>query len=186
MNLKMQLPWSSSGPPTQRTVETQPLSSPILSIFQGTYAWTKRTSCPLQHNRKGSRTSPRISLPLLDISNNSAPVLRSPTSTRSLIDPSSSPAITPRPLSTITFDHLPGAPNLPVQAHHRVNRPNGITYHSARLDTSARFRRRPRWRPRHSSGRDFLPFMKKQGMKRRIFSCVVTGSILAVTLIVCK
>ena len=184
----MQLPWSSPGSPTQRTGERQSLSCPKFAVFQLPYAWTNRQSCPLRHSHKDFRNEPRTPLPCLNVTHghSSAPALRSPTSTRSLIDPSSSPSITARPLSTITFDNLLGAPNVPARAYTRDNHLDDITELPAQRIISARFRSRPRWRPRHSSGRAFVPFMKKRGMRRRVFSCIVTGSILAITLIVCK
>ena len=184
----MQLPWSLPGSPAQRIEERQSLSSSMFAVFQGPYAWTNRPSYLLRHHRKDSRNKPWTSLPRLNIihGNSSAPTLRSPTSTRSLIDPSSSPGITARPLSTTPFDTLLGAPGFPVQAYTRNNGHDDIAGPPARRIVGARFRSRPRWQPRHSRGRAFLPFMEKKGMRRRVFHCIVTGSILVITLIVCK
>ncbi|MCJ1405476.1 hypothetical protein MMC11_008704 [Xylographa trunciseda] len=182
----MQLPWSSSRTQAQRNGERESSNSPVFAVFQGSYAWTNHASHPLWHKRKDYRNAPRTPLPSLNISHgdSSAPALRSPTSTRSLIDPSSSPAITARPLSTITFGHLVGAPDVPAQVYTRDEQPDGLLDHPGQRNISARFRSRPRWRPRHSRGRAFLPFMEKKGMRKRVFSCVVTGSILVITLIV--
>ena len=184
----MQLSWSSPASPSQRIGERQSLSSPMFAIFQGPCAWTNRPSYSLRHNRKDSRNEPRTPIPHLNIThgNGSAPASRSPTSTRSLIDPSSSPAITARPLSTITFGHLLGAPVIPAQAYTRDNRPDEIEDLPGQRIVLARSRSQARWRPRHSRGRAFLPFMEKRGTRRWVFSCIVTGSILAITLIVCK
>ena len=160
------------------------------AFFHGTSVLTDRTGRPSQHGRKLFRVGSPFVLPRLDMSHldvSAAPSHRSPTSTRSLIDPSSTPASSASPLSISTFDRSPGISPLSAQAHLLSPRtydvePEPVT----RRKTARRVRPGPRWRPRHSNGRVCFPFMRKRGMRGKVFYCVLSGAILAISLIICK
>ena len=182
----MHLSWPLSSPPS-RSNETEHRSSNRFSaFFHGTSVVTDRTNPPAQQGRKSSRHGSLNFLPRLDMShlNSNAPVLRSPTSTQSLIDPTSTPANSARPLSTARFD--PFTPNSasPAQAHLLSPHFDRMTEPFTRRKI-LRPRPGPRWRPQHSSGRICFRFMRQRSIRTKVFHCLVSGFILAVTLIVC-
>ena len=182
----MQLSWPLSGP-TPRPNETEQRSSNRFSaFFHGTSVVTDRTNPPAQQSRKSSRHGSLTFLPRLDMSHlsSNAPILRSPTSTRSLIDPNSTPASSARPLSTARFELFTPNSASPAQAHLISPRFDRMIEPFTRRKT-IRPRPGPRWQPRHSSGRICFPFMRQRDMRTKVFHCLVSGFILAVTLIVC-
>lgn len=184
----MRLPWSPSRPAEQSLSSGQHLMNCIATCFQGTSVTTSQRTWPSKYSRKASRTAPQLSLPRLDTSNvnGSAPALQSPTSTRSSIDPSLLPASSARPLSTVAYDEFLGRSYYPAQAQTQGFGADNASGNTLPRGVSTRPRRQPRWQPRHSSGRVYFSFMRKSGMRRRVFFCVVSGTILAVTLVVCE
>lgn len=160
------------------------------AFFHGTSVLTDRTGRPSQHGHKPFRGSPPSVLPRLDMSHldmSAAPSQRSPTSTRSLIDPSSTPASSASPFSVASFDRSPGISPLSAQAHLLSPRTYDLEPEPIiRRKTARRVRHAPRWQPRHSSGRVCFPFMRKKGMRGKVFYCILSGSILAISLIICK
>ena len=181
----MQLSWPSPGPGARSNETEQRSSNRLSAFFHGTSVVTDRANLPTQHGRKASRHGSLNFLPPLDMShlNNNAPVLRSPMSTRSLIDPHSTPASSARPLSTARFDLFTPNSASPAQAHLSPHFDRMIEPFIRRK--TLRPRPGPRWRPRHSSGPICFPFMRQTDMRTKVFHCLVSGLILAVTLIVC-
>ena len=170
---------------TGSIIRTQRTSVRSLVHFQPRTWLIGWVSKPTQQKRKSAPGEsvvgmPSFNNPALDYY---ASGPRSPSSTRSLIDPASSPANRARPLSSATFDALIETFHVPVQAHTRGS--SRISNLSNRRVTWVRPRPGPRWRPRHSKGRVCFPFMRKRGMRTRVFHCVVSGFILALTLIIC-
>ena len=195
----MRMPWDQSRASSpsiyseisEDRIAAQRRSSPF---FNPITAYSERSFRVRQDRvpKPVSTNSPQ--LPRLDMShlNTSGTVLRSPTSTRSIIDPSGSPARTDRALSTFMIDGSERGPVYPAEAHvldYGGNSPiDQLPERNASTHPSRRRRRRrePRWIPRHSRGKIFFPAMKNQAVRNKVFHCIVSGSILAITLIVCK
>jgi len=172
-----------------RPMEPQQRSGNRFSaFFHGTSVLTDRTGRPLQHGRGPlSNGSPAV-LPRLDMShlNASATNQRSPTSTRSVIDPSSTPASSVRSFSATAFNGSAEISPLSAQVHLLSPRTQDLWPEPlVHRKTVRRVRHAPRWRPRHSSGLICFPFMRKRGMRRKVFYCVLSGSILVISLIIC-
>ena len=91
-----------SGTSSRRSRGRRPLSS----FFNGTSTVGGRNSGSAQaHTKRIDPNPPRLELPRLDMSHLSpgpSPSQRSPTSTRSVIDPTLSPEMSARPLSSVT------------------------------------------------------------------------------------
>lgn len=181
--------YSSSEFGARSVVPQQRSGNRFSALFHGTSVLTDRTGRPSQQGRKPFRDGLEAVLPRLDMShlNTSAPSQqRSPASTRSLIDPSSTPASSARPFSVATFDQSPRITPLSAQAHLLSPRTEDLWPEPLiRRKTVKRTRPAPRWRPRHSSGLACFPFMRKRGMRGRVFYCILSGLILAITLIIC-
>ena len=193
----MQLPWITSEPPSS-SASSQHSSSTrsavrnrLSALFHGSSVIGDKTHSPRQQSSNMARHKARTrELPRFETRSSfhlNAPAPRSPSSTRSLIDPASSPANSARPFSNATYDQFSGNPFSPAPAHiagsPRTDIESGMSIPQNR---NGRRRRGPRWRPKHSSGKVYLPIMKNKGMRERVFKCIVSGGVLAITLIVCK
>jgi len=172
-----------------RPVETQQRSGNRFSaFFHGTSVLTDRMGRPLQHGPEPLANGSPAVLSRLDMShlNTNAPDQRSPTSTRSLIDPSSTPASSVRSFSATAFNGSAEISPLSAQVHLLSPRTEDLWPEPlVRRKTVKRVRHAPRWRPRHSSGLICFPFMRKRGMRKNVFYCVLSGSILVISLIIC-
>lgn len=112
-------------------------------------------------------------------------VLRSPSSTRSVIDPSASPGHGTSPLSGITFEYpqqtcsrmvlgrMAGSPN-----------PRGLVTHS-RPQSAPNSTTGPIWPSRRKSSRTRTLRARTKAIRKRVLLCSVFGSMLALILTVC-
>ena len=176
------------------------------SFFSSTSAISSRSNSTRQPSPKPSDDGPPR-LPRLNLSSIStrAPTLRSPSSTRSIIDPSSSPLTSSSPMastrriSAISFQENPlliefTAPpqarvldyggNIPVIPEPQVVRQP--TRGNRARDHLQRRGRRPRWIPKHSRGKVWFPAMENSQVRTKVFHCIISGSLLSIILITCK
>lgn len=113
-------------------------------------------------------------------------LMRSPSSTRSVIDPSSSPPVASHsPIPIFSWGHAVHVSHMAEQAYIPEPRADSRPRHSSRRTRARRHGPKPRWRPRHSEGRAFLPFMKTAEIRNKVFHCIIGGFVLGITLIVC-
>ncbi|MCJ1468149.1 hypothetical protein MMC07_006777 [Pseudocyphellaria aurata] len=115
-----------------------------------------------------------------------APGLRSPTSTRSLIDPSSSPMSTTRSISPDTFERFRSDSNRPVMAHLRPETTFGERDRAQRPVNRVitRSRQRAAW-PGSAKGkgkRRCLPNVRNPRIRSKLLGCLISGGSLAVML----
>ena len=176
---------------------------PFSSFFSGTSTVSSRSDSTRQSVPKPSDDGPPR-LPRLNLSpmSTAAPTLRSPSSTRSIIDPASSPITSARRISAISFRENPLlldfiAPpqarvldyggNMPVNLEDRVQRNTSGASRTSRARDHLRQRgRRPRWIPKRSRGKVWFPAMENTAVRTKVFHCIVSGSLLAMILITCK
>lgn len=118
-----------------------------------------------------------------------APGLRSPTSTRSLIDPSSSPMSTTRSISPATFERFRRDSNRPVMAHLRPERTSGGLDRAERHLPRAivRSHRRRTWSGQvHEKGkRRCLPNIHNPKIRSKLIGFLISGGGLAAMLTIC-
>lgn len=111
--------------------------------------------------------------------------LRSPTSTRSLIDPSSTPLSNNRPISSERFGFHP---HRPPTAHVH---PRGYYFRTGRAERHLARALRPPYRPawlnsrRERPKRTCLSRIGDSKLRRKIIGCLVSGTALAVVLSIC-
>ena len=144
--------------------------------------------------RKSNKTSRCSFRARIEESN---PTLRSPTSTRSLIDPVSPPLTTYSPITSDEFapfqrrDH----PNPPPLAHTRSRRTSGDLRRAERhleraLDRSRRRQGRRRTNTVNKAGktrkRKCFPAVRSPKIRRKIFGSLISAMILSILLIICK
>lgn len=138
------------------------------------------------HTRKASRSAQRSSRVQ---SEQHGSGLRSPTSTRSLIDPTSSPNSTARSISPDTFERFRRDSNRPALAYVRPSRTSGELDRAERHLARAivRTRRRQAWpcSVKEKVKRRCLPNIRNPKIRRKIIGCLVSGGILAVMLTIC-
>ena len=131
------------------------------------------------------------------------PTMRSPSSTRSIIDPSSSPLTSTQRMSTITFredplvlDFTVPSParvldyggNLSIIAEPPVVRQTSGASRTSRARDHLRQRSqrsRPRWIPKHSRGKIWFPAMENAAVRTKLFHAIVSGILLVIILITC-
>lgn len=115
--------------------------------------------------------------------------LRSPTSTRSLIDPSSSPMSTTRSISPETFERFRRGSDHPVMAHLRPQRSYGELDRAGR--NLAQAIGRPRRQPASSvpalekGKRRCIPNTRNPKIRSKLIGCLISGGSLAVMLTIC-
>lgn len=145
-----------------------------------------------------NRSSRRFSPLRLSQLNLSLPTARSPSSTRSMIDPSASLSTSARSMSAVSFTSasplaspaqarvLDYGGNMPISMDPTLQRDMS---QASRPSLSERQRRRPRraprWVPRHSKGQVWFPAMESSAVRTKVFHTIVSGAILGIVLIVC-
>lgn len=207
----MPFPWTPAGAssPSVYSEQTEPRTRAhrLSRWFHGTSTMaprstdTERGTVP-PSPKSVSTSAP--SLPQLEMShiNLQSPALRSPTSTRSLIDPSSSPSTSARPLSTRSYEASVMSVTTPAQAQvldyggnspidmeappeHTMSYENRTRSVRQPPQQTRNERNKPRWVPRHSRGKVWFPAMEDRIVRTKVFHTLVSGLILAVFLIVC-
>ena len=185
----MQLPWTRPEVPTPLSHSSQrsAMRNRLSAFFHGSSVVAdespseRQQSCRMFRNKQSHFThSSNLEMSSL---NRNTPAPRSPSSTRSLIDPTSSPANSARPFSNATYEQFSGNPFSPASAH-LAGSPRTMPYSEpmVRHHTSRRHRRNPRWRTKNSSGRVYF---RNKSMHQTVFKCIISGGLLAATLIVC-
>ena len=185
----MQLPWTRPEVPTPSSPSGQrsAMRNRLSAFFHGSSVVAdespseRQQSCRMFRNKQSHFThSSNLEMSSL---NRNTPAPRSPSSTRSLIDPTSSPANSARPFSNATYEQFSGNPFSPAPAH-LAGSPRTMPYSEpmVRHHTSRRHRRNPRWRTKNSSGRVYF---RNKSMHQTVFKCIISGGLLAATLIVC-
>lgn len=122
--------------------------------------------------------------------------LRSPTSTRSLIDPVSPPLTTYSPITSDEFAqfHRRDHPNPPPLAHTRPRRTSGDLRRAERhleraIDRSRRRQGRRRMNTVNKAGktrkRKCFPAVRNPKIRRKIFGSLISAMILSILLIIC-
>ena len=182
------------GPPTRRTTTAVrqgqlafAVRGRLSSFFYGTSVLTNGPIHPLRECKIPHSRLPDINTSRLDIYhiNTPAPVIRSRSSTRSMIDPSSSPADSARPLPQETFDiYLQGS-----DAPERAQAPSPGSLAHMELEQQ----HLTGWRRQHGlsgvHGRKKLskcfPNAANKALKSKVLSCLASGIILAVVLTTC-
>lgn len=118
-----------------------------------------------------------------------APGLRSPTSTRSLIDPSSSPMSTTRSVSPAIFERFRRDSIRPAMAHLRPERTSGGLDRAERHLPRAivRSHRRQHWSGQvHEKGkRRCLPNIRNPKIRSKLIGFLISGGGLAAMLTIC-
>ena len=144
-----------------------------------------------------NRTSRRFSPLRLSHLNLSLPALRSPSSTRSVIDPSTTPSTSGRGMSTVSFISvnpltspvrarvLDYGGNMPISMDPALQREMSRSSRPSPSDRQRRRRQGPRWVPRHSKGKVWFSAMESSAVRTKVFHSIVSGAILAIVLIVC-
>ena len=119
-----------------------------------------------------------------DFVNNSG--IRSPSSTRSIIDPASSPNVGSGLASTSVLGHMNGEESTSISGTRydgdRIIGCEGGTRTRTRLALS-RPKRKPRPNPQR---RHCFPGFKNRKVKRKAIGCLVSGGLLAIILTTCK
>lgn len=147
------------------------------------------------------RTSPRRSNKTSHYSfrariEESNPILRSPTSTRSLIDPVSPPLTTYSPITSDESAQFQrrDQPNPPPLAHTRPRRTSGDLRRAERhleraIDRSRRRQGRRRMNTVNKAGktrkRKCFPAVRNPKIRRKIFGSLISAMILSILLIIC-
>ena len=156
------------------------------SFFHGDSVVTGVRETNSVHTRKAGVTLQRSSR----MRNEHARGLRSPTSTRSLIDPRSSPMSTTRSISPDTFERLRRNANRPVMAHLRPERNSGeldpAERHLARAIGCTRLRQAWPGAAQEKGNRRCLPNVRNPKIRSKLIGCLVSGGSLAVMLTTCK
>lgn len=139
------------------------------------------------HTRKNSSRSASSSQPQ---SEQHVLGLRSPTSTRSLIDPGASPISSTRSISPDTFEHLRRTSQHPVGAHCGLEREHtGNTRAERHLSRALSNPRRPRplicARKKKRRWACF-PTIDNPDIRTRAVGCVISGGTLVILLSICK
>lgn len=157
------------------------------SFFHGDSVVTGVRKTNSAHTRKAGITLHR---PSPTRNEQQATGLRSPTSTRSLIDPSSSPVSTTRSISPNTFERFRRDSNRPVMAHLRPG------WTSGELDRAERNTARAIVRPRRritcpglaqeKGKRRCLPNIRNPKIRSKLIGCLISGGCLAMMLTICK
>ena len=108
---------------------------------------------------------------------------RSPTSIRSVIDPSSSPPSVGTPLSATAFDQSRWDPptQAPALEPPTVRRDLGL----ASSQQAVRSSRVPKWHDWRKISKGCLPTFKNKAVQRKFLTCVIFGCILILILIIC-
>ena len=160
----------------------------LSSFFYGTSVLTNRPIHPLCECKTPHSRLPDMNTSRLDIYhiNTPAPVIRSRSSTRSMIDPSSSPVDSARPLPRETFDiDLQGfdaperahAPSPALLAHMDLEQQNLTGWRRRHHGLSEVHRRKKRSK--------CFPNAANKAVKSKVVSCLASGIILAVVLTTC-
>ena len=192
----MQLPFSrSSEPPaTDSTARLAAIRKNVSLFFSGTSMFRR-------YSEQTSPKSPpaRFGLRVLEHSRrtDTVPVMRSPTSTRSVIDPHSAPSNGAHFLSNSTANSpepRPEQSRLPrifsnISERH-TNRVEPSTRQNSLLDMGSGIGDIHRRRRRRNKGRQKRPTLSEAFRNKRVRSkaiqCIVLGFSLAVVLVICK
>ena len=177
--------WHSADLAPTLPKKTEPRSviqQKISAYFHGTSILSAEKITQHRRNHKtvrpGSRQRPHIQLDTSHLAT-SAPVLRSPTSTRSLIDSSSFPTNSVRPALSATFQQA----HLPLQSSRA-----GVTTEESQLgalSSLAQHQDRSRAIWRRNKDRTCASLMKDRAIRHRIMSCLISGGVLAIIVIIC-
>ena len=183
------------------------LRSQISSMFSGRSTIERRPSARDQASPKSP--APRLGLSIFTnhsriqlpyMSTDVASGRRSPSSTHSIIDPSSSPssAIQPMPAAALQRQDSVSGPSLsrpvaPIRSLSSRSTPvrgadqeEDSLLHLMDHEQRRRRRRKQKQRPRDTSRSLVVKAMKKKGVRHRAFTCLLLGIILAVVLSICK
>lgn len=183
------------------------LRSQISSMFSGRSTIDRRPSARDQASPKSPAprlglsaftNHSRIQLPYM--STDVASGRRSPSSTHSIIDPSSSPssAIQPMPAAALQRHDSASNPALSRQVAsirtlssrstpvRGADREEDSLLHLMGHEHRRRRRRKQKQRPRDTSQSLVARAMKKKGVRHRAFTCLLLGIILAVVLSICR
>ena len=116
-------------------------------------------------------------------------VARSPTSTRSVIDPSSSPASSTRPLPPETLSTFQGSPNVPQRIHAII--PTLVPEAAPEEDQPAmagadtQRRQKSSQRKEGERRRRCFPNIANHALRSKIITCLISGGALAAILAIC-
>ena len=139
------------------------------------------------HTRKAGSTSERSSQRQ---SGQNVSGLRSPTSTRSLIDPSASPISGTRSISPATFERVRRNSQRPVATHHRPQEEaTGVARAERHLSRALSHpgHVRPLIYARKEKRRwTCFPKVYNPEVRRRAIGCVLSGGILVILLSICR
>lgn len=156
------------------------------SFFHGDSVVTGVKKGNSAHTRKASLTLQRFSR---SRNEEQVPGLRSPTSTRSLIDPISSPISTTRSISPDTFERFRRDSNRPVMAHVRPERASSEPDRAERLLARSTVRSRQRQALLGSSqekgDRRCLPNIRNPKIRSKLIGFLISGGSLAAMLTIC-
>ena len=177
--------WSSPEPatsPPTATAQRSPVRQSLSAFFHGRSVISDKTVGQQPKKRKailhGSCQRPHMHLDMSHL-NFSAPPLRSPTSIRSMIDPSSSPASSARPIPSATFEQA----YLPLR---HSGESMGITERLQRsFDGHARHRKWSGMPWRKTKERTCVAKLKERALRNKIISCLASGGILIIIVVVC-
>lgn len=192
----MQLPLSPSSidAAPARSANITWARSRFSAFFHGTSVHTSRpfTSSPSagpKSARSSDQLPARSPLHLPEIGGGSATHSRSRTSTRSMIDPTSSPAISTRLFTADTYMRLIMAPTVPEQSHPASPASfAGVDPEEQHLVQQINDRRqRPRRKRRRAIvvSRRAVPKMKRNAVRGRVRGCILWGILLTIVLTIC-
>ena len=193
--------------PTRSAALEQPRS--VMPRSNAQQSWARRRYSSFFHGESvmtgnpstASRTSPRKSNQTFRRSfrariEESNPTLRSPTSTRSLIDPVSPPLTTYSPITSDAFAQLQqhGPHNPLPSAHTRPQRTSGELRRAERhlertIDRSRRRQGRRRMdianKPGKKGKRKLFPAVRNPKIRRKLFGSLISALLLTILFIIC-
>ena len=137
--------------------------------------------------RKPVPTTPQIRTPIYDSYHTRAPRSRSPTSTRSLIDPSASPLSCAESLPSEAFPGFEGARGSEDRVYIRPSRvpeEEQLTAHRVECSRGRRAWHRPK-KVEKEGRRLCFPGIKNPKIRQKFIGCLVSGSFLVIVLTIC-
>ena len=161
------------------------------AFFHGTSVITARAVGPFSRGRKPLRNAARQPIHIrleTQLLNTSAPVLRSPTSTRSLIDPSSSPANSVRPATSGTFERfseiLSPEPVHNPQTNSNTTAESVVPSAEGPVEHEQTNHRRVR-QLKQRTKENCLSLIRDRAIRSKLINCAVSGFALALMLTIC-
>ncbi len=192
----MQFPLSQSpsGAAPARSTNLTRVRAHISALFHGTSIHTGRpftssSSCGPKSPRSSNQLPCHSRVHIPQISTRPPLHSRSPTSTRSMIDPTSSPVSSTRPITAGSYVSVIISPTVPQQSHPAS--PTGFTgvdperQYLARPTSDGRRRQGRKRRNVTVERRQRLPKIKSNAVRSKVRSCVISGISLTVVLTIC-